>query len=180
MKKKLSDLRNDRYTKIYATLIVLCVLITVVMTQKNPNFVSIANFINMGHQMAMTAIVSFAVTGVVIGCCTELSTGASLALTAMVGAIASRAGMPAGVCILLMLAVGAGIGAINGFLVAYLKISPFIATFAMQQFVRGLTVYISNGASIPVTNEALLWLGSASIGPIPVSIILTLNPFQIT
>lgn len=174
MKAILSRLKSDRYTKIYSTLIILCVLITVVMAKVNANFVSLRNFANMGNQMAMTAIISFAVTNVVIGKCTDLSTGAALALSAMTGALLCQAGVPAGMCIAAMLLTGAVVGAINGLLVVYLKISPFIATFAMQQFIRGVTVCISNSKSIPVKNDALLWLGTASIGAIPVSIILVL------
>lgn len=174
--EKLKSLRhkaNDRYIKIYGILIALMIVITLVMVQKNPSYASVKNFISMGHQMAMMANISFAVTCVIIVKCTDLSTGANLALSAMVGALASQEGLPAGVCILLMLATGTIAGAINGFLISYMSISPFIATFAMQQLLRGLTVTISNSSSVPVTNSSLLWLGTATIASIPVSILLT-------
>lgn len=170
----LRKLKQDRYTKIYVILLLLTLAITLVIAQKKPKFAEIKNFISMGHQMAIMANIAFAVTAVIIVKCTDLSTGANLALSAMVGVLASRAGAPAPVCIVLMLLTGTLAGMVNGFLISYMKISPFIATFAMQQLLRGLTISISNSSSIPVTDPALLWLGTASIGGIPTSILLTL------
>lgn len=165
---------KQRYTKIYITLLILCIIVTLIMAHKNLNFVSVRNFINMGHQMAITAIIAFAVTNVIVVQATDLSTGANMALCAMIGALSYKAGLPAITCILLMILTGTIVGLSNGLLISYLRISPFIATFAMQQLARGLTVSISNSSSIPVKDNTMLWLGTSMIWNIPVSIFITL------
>ena len=159
MHRKIKNLLNNRYPRIYITIILLCLIITGIMYVQNKNFVSIDNFISMGNQMAMIAIISFAVTTVVIVQCTDLSTGSNLALSAMVGAIAFRAGVPAGVSLLLVLLTGVAVGAINGILVSYFEISPFIVTFAMMSLARGIAVNISDISSVAVPSEVMLWLG---------------------
>ena len=79
--------------------------------------------------------------------------------------------------ILIVLAVGAGVGAINGTLVTRFGVAPFIATLGMLYVARGVALLISNGETYPnlggspeLGNTGFDLLGSGEIVGIPVSI----------
>lgn len=74
----------------------------------------------------------------------------------------------------LILALGAFVGFLNGFMIMKLKMNFFIVTLAMQLALRGIGLVLSQGAIMPGTPDAFNWLGSGRIGPIPVSVITTL------
>jgi ribose transport system permease protein len=75
--------------------------------------------------------------------------------------------------LLAVLAIAAGIGVINGYLVGYLRISAFIATLAMGQILNGVVLGYSESqtvlAGIP---ENFLIIGQNKIGPLPFPVII--------
>jgi ribose/xylose/arabinose/galactoside ABC-type transport system permease subunit len=74
----------------------------------------------------------------------------------------------------LILALGAFIGFLNGFMIMKLKMNFFIVTLAMQLVLRGAGFVISQGAIMPGTPDGYNWLGGGRIGPIPISVITML------
>lgn len=168
----LSRLLKDRSGRINLTLIGTSVLLLILFGAMLPNFITAGNFINMGHQMAITAIIAFAMTAVILAKGIDLSVGSSLALAGIVGGLAFQSGVPPLLVLLLTLVVGVAVGVLNGFLVTVLKISPFIATFGTMAMCRGAALSLSNASSIQINDPALIWLGSYRIGLVPLSIIL--------
>jgi ribose/xylose/arabinose/galactoside ABC-type transport system permease subunit len=83
------------------------------------------------------------------------------------------------VVIPIMLAIGTLAGWINGVLITRLQMNNFIVTLAMQLILRGIAFVISMGAIMPGTPATFNWLGGGRIGPIPVSVIVTLLLFVI-
>jgi ribose/xylose/arabinose/galactoside ABC-type transport system permease subunit len=79
----------------------------------------------------------------------------------------------------IMLAIGMLVGWVNGLLITRLKMNNFIVTLAMQLILRGLAFVVSMGAFMPGTPAAFNYLGGGRIGPIPVSVIVTLVFFVI-
>jgi len=71
-----------------------------------------------------------------------------------------------------MLIVGMAVGAINGFLVAYVGMNPFITTLSLSIILVGCSVMISKGRTIYPLPESFIFLGSGLIGKIPVAIII--------
>ena len=76
-----------------------------------------------------------------------------------------------------MLAVGAGVGAVNGTLVTRFSVAPFIATLGMLYVARGVALLISDGETYPnlggspeLGNTGFDFLGSGEILSIPTSI----------
>ena len=81
--------------------------------------------------------------------------------------------------IILMLAVGAIIGMINGLLVAYVKMNPFITTLAISIALVGISIYWSKGKSIYPLPEIFNWLGKTQIRTMPVSVIFLIIVYGI-
>ncbi|MGI5256891.1 ABC transporter permease [Streptomyces angustmyceticus] len=69
--------------------------------------------------------------------------------------------LPAWTAVPLCLAVGAAVGAVNGFLVLVLRVNGFIATLGMLTALRGLQVGISEGQSIGHVPASFAYLGQA-------------------
>jgi fructose transport system permease protein len=88
------------------------------------------------QQVAIVGIVGAAQTLVILTAGIDLSVGAIMVLSSVVmGQFTFRYGLPAEISVLCGLAVGAACGYINGFLVARMKLPPFIVTLGMWQIV---------------------------------------------
>ena len=132
-------------------------------------------------QMSVIGIIAVGVTQVIITGGIDLSSGSVLALTAMVAASLAqepgyaRAVYPAlgGISvfwpILAGLAIGALTGLINGSLISYTAIPPFIATLGMYVSARGLAKWYTHGSPISMLTEDYAWIGP---GAVPVVIFL--------
>lgn len=88
------------------------------------------------QQVWIVGMVGAAQTLVILTAGIDLSVGAIMVLSSVVmGQVTFRYGLPAELAVLCGLAVGAICGYINGFLVAYVKLPPFIVTLGMWQIV---------------------------------------------
>lgn len=101
------------------------------------------------QQVAITGIVGAAQTLVVLTAGIDLSVGAIMVLSSVVmGQFTFRYGIPVPISILCGFAVGAGVGWINGFLVARIKLPPFIVTLGMWQIVLAANFLYSRNETI--------------------------------
>jgi len=89
----------------------------------------------------------------------------------------SGLGLNVAVGIILIFVVGAVVGLLNGFLVVKLRLNTFIITLAMLMLLRGVTLGITKGAMIFNLPPAVVFIGGARVGPIPVAVLLTLFLF---
>lgn len=98
----------------------------------------------------------------------DLSVGTGMTFCAVMAGLflsGSFMNLPLGLGLLLTILVGAGIGLVNGGLIAYLNIPPFIATLAMMMVTRGLSLIISGSASIKIENPDYSWLANGTLVP---------------
>lgn len=101
------------------------------------------------QQVAITGIVGAAQTLVVITAGIELSVGAIMVFSSVImGQFTFRYGIPAPISIICGFLVGGGIGWINGFLVARVKLPPFIVTLGMWQIVLAANFLYSRNETI--------------------------------
>lgn len=129
-------------------LLVLC------MSVMSPNFFTTDNLLNVAQQAAITAILALGVTFVIVSAGIDLSVGSVAALSAVVLAwSADKAGLPLWLSVLMGLGTGIACGLVNGVLVAYGKLPPFIATLAMLSIARGLAMVVSDGTPISLPDS---------------------------
>ncbi len=164
----------NRSTRVNLIIISISLLLLVIFGFMNPKFISINNFLGMGHQMAITAVIAFAMTSVILAKGIDLSVGSTLAVSGIIGALAFQSGMSSFTVLIVIILAGALIGALNGFLITNLNISPFIATLGTMAFGNGAALSLSNASSISIQDPVINWAGSAMFGLIPVTIIITL------
>lgn len=138
-------------------------------------FLTAPNLLNIVRQSAPLLIVAAAMTFVITTGGIDLSVGSVLALAATLSAASLQAGIPWPLVIVLMLAMGGVIGAIQGFFIAYERIPAFIVTLAGLSVIRGLALLITAGYSIPVEAQSpFTAIGRAWFLGIPVPALIAL------
>ncbi len=123
------------------------------------HFQQIADLLNDNTSLI---IVSCALTIVMIGGGIDISVGAVTSLVVMSCVMYLNNGGNIFVSILLALGIGLAFGVVQGFLISYLEIQPFIVTLAGMFFARGLTTIISVNPQ-KATHEGFLDLMSSRI-----------------
>jgi len=144
-----------------------------------PNFFQIGIFANIIEQSTFVGVMAIGLAIVIIAGHMDLSVESVAALTAMVtGILFCTHGIGLGytlspewlivpVSLLLAMAVGGAIGAINGWLVVRLQMNAFIVTLAAYIWVRGLVVAISGGRSAQGLPPSLRFIGIDTVAYIP-------------
>ncbi len=132
----------------YGTLIGLVGIVVVFSVLRPDTFMTVGNWLNITQQVSILAVVAFASTVVMVTGAFDLSVGTMASLAGMVAAASMQAGLGIGVAIALALAVAAAGGAVNGLLVAYLRIVPFVATLGTLTMFGGLALMVSDGSTI--------------------------------
>ena len=95
----------------------------------------------------------------------DLSVGSILAMSTVIGALTMQAGMPAGASAALTLACCAAAGLLNGVLIVWLNIPPFIATLATMSAVKGFSYIIQSTSLIEIKDQAFIQaFSSGTIG----------------
>ncbi|MBB2971721.1 ABC transporter permease [Mesorhizobium sp. RMAD-H1] len=152
-----------------------------------PNFLSTANLVIMSKHVALNAFLAIGMTFVIITGGIDLSVGSIVGLSGMVAGGLILNGLDLGIgytvyfnvieIILITLALGILIGAVNGLLITRLNVAPFIATLGTLYVARGLALLSSDGRTFPnlVGNPELGTtgfpiLGSGTLLGMPISI----------
>ncbi|MFJ3336798.1 substrate-binding domain-containing protein [Streptomyces sp. NPDC086766] len=148
------------------------VVLVIALSALSGDFLTTDNLLNIGVQAAVTAILAFGVTFVIVSAGIDLSVGSVAALSATVLAwSATSAGVPVVLAVVLAVATGIVCGLVNGFLIAYGKLPPFIATLAMLSVGRGLSLVISQGSPIALP-DSVSHLGDTLGGWLPVPVLV--------
>jgi ribose transport system permease protein len=136
------------------------------------DFRSVDNLTNLSRQMVVLGLASLAQFLVVLVRGVDLSLGASVRFAAIVAAIAMDGSDDRFVLgALAALAVSMAIGAVNGFVVVWLRVEPFITTLGTGAVVSGLALYV---ASTPQGRASRWWTDfyTRKIGPVPLLVLI--------
>lgn len=153
------------------------ILIVVVGTIVSDVFLSWTNIRNVFLQSAMLGVVALGMTFVILTGGIDLSVGSVLSFCSVVAAMmfAGGKGYPLPVVLLATLLLGSIIGAINGSLIIWRRVAPFIVTLAMMGIALGAALTIADGKPIGGIEGTYAWLGAGRIGgqiPVPVIIMV--------
>jgi len=131
-------------------------------------FFTSTNLFNLIRQVTPVGIISMGMLLVILTGGIDLSVGSIVAMVGVSCALFTHF-MSWPVALIAAILVGLLVGGFSGYLVAYHKMAPFIATLAMMSIVRGLGFIFSKGAPILVDDNAsaLINFGSGSLLGIP-------------
>jgi ribose/xylose/arabinose/galactoside ABC-type transport system permease subunit len=152
------------------------VLIGVVLfyTLSAPRFLTATNIIGLLHAAAPLMVIAAGLSLVVMMGKLDISVGSTAFLTTSVGTILMvRQGVDPVLTLVIVLALGALIGALNGFIVVVLRINPLITTLGTMIGLRGIGLELTKSTNISLPEEVRR-LGNATLGPIFVDILIAL------
>lgn len=150
------------FMKNYALYFVLLLLLVVIIS-KDASFLSLTNFSNVLTQSSVRIIIALGVAGLIVTQGTDLSVGRQVGLAAVISATLLQAvdnvnkvfpdlGVaPIPMVILLVCAIGALIGLVNGVIVTVMNVTPFIATLGTMLIIYGVnSLYYDYVGSAPI------------------------------
>ncbi|MBF3615937.1 ABC transporter permease [Burkholderia pseudomallei] len=136
----------------------------------SPLFVTFANLGNVLQQSAVTGLLAFGLTIVMIGGGADaikggldLSIAANLGLCAAVFAALTRDGHGDALTLAATCATGVAVGALNAWAVAWLRIPPLLATLATMNVCAGLELVLTENA--PISSPSPLAAALVGTGP---------------
>jgi len=158
----------------FGTLIGL-VLLCAVLWILTPHFLTVSNLLNIVQQTSINAIVAAGMTFVIISGGIDLSVGSIVALSGVVlGTVLQMNQPPLVTPLLAALAVGMGCGLLNGVLVSFGRLPPFIVTLGMMSIARGAALVFTEGRPVSGFEDGFRWIATGSIGFVPAPVIIML------
>ena len=173
---------NAKSVKQFASnnaIIILIALLALFVGLTTQNFFTGSNGRNLLINVAPRFIIACGVSGCLITKGTDLSAGRMVGLSACLSAMLLQdvtytarmlpwlPDLPIWVALIIVLLIVAFFGAINGCVIAFLKVPPFIATLGMQTIVYGLCSVITNNQPLGGFKQSYSQIAFGSLGPIP-------------
>jgi L-arabinose transport system permease protein len=109
----------------------------------------------------------------------DLSIGSVVACAGVIAAVVMNRTGSIAVGVATALLFGAAVGALNGFVVAKLKINALITTLATMQIVRGLGFIVTGGVAVGIGREEFFGLGNSALLNIPTPVWITAICFAV-
>ncbi len=159
-------------------LVQLIILAMIVGTFLQSNFLTKVNLVNILQQSSELSVLVLAEAIILIVGKFDLSLESIVGVAPMFGAwlVTSSAMNGSGLmldpnlALVVIFAVGIGIGAFNGFLIVRLGLNAFITTLAMLILLRGIAIGMTDGRTLYDLPAQLLYLGNAQWLGLPASI----------
>ncbi len=165
------------------------IAIIVVFSFLSPYYFSVSNFLIMSSHVAIYGILAIGMLLVILNGGIDLSVGSTLGLAGVVagflmqGVTLNALGVvlypPIWVVVLLVCALGAFVGLINGILIARFKVPAFVATLGVMYVARGFALLMTNGLTYnnlggkaELGNTGFDWLGFNRLAGIPIGVIV--------
>ncbi len=146
---------------------VAAVLAFMLLTALTDSFATPQNLFNVTRNFAFVAIVACGMTAVIVTGGIDLSVGAVLVLSGMVVGMSMNGGTPFWLASAMALGVALLVGAVNGILIAYVGVPPFVVTLGMLSIARSLAMVVSNNRMVyefGPDQARLLTLGGGNVG----------------
>ncbi|PLL14588.1 sugar ABC transporter permease [Tabrizicola sp. TH137] len=165
------------------------IAIVAVFSFLSPNYFTVSNFLIMASQVAIYGILAIGMLLVILNGGIDLSVGSVLALCGvlagamMQGLELTSLGVilyfPVWAVVVLTVAIGGAVGAINGILIAWFRVPAFVATLGVMYVARGVALLLTNGLTYnnlsgrpELGNTGFDWIGFNRLAGIPISVLI--------
>lgn len=165
------------------------IVIIAVFSFLSPYYFSLSNFLTMASHVAIFGILAIGMLLVILNGGIDLSVGSTLGLAGciagflMQGVTLSSFGVilypPVWAVVVLTCILGGVVGAVNGVLVAYLRVPAFVASLGVLYVARGIALLMTNGLTYnnlggrpELGNTGFNWLGFNRLAGVPIGVIV--------
>ncbi|MBE9017184.1 ribose ABC transporter permease [Chroococcidiopsis sp. CCALA 051] len=149
-------------------------LICILFALLTPNFLTTGNIVNIFRQASINIVLATGMTFVILTGGIDLSVGSILGVTAVVGVLTSLIPGVGWLAVPVALLAGLGLGLINGALIAFLDLPPFIVTLGALTALRGAAYLIASGTTVINRDLNFAWIGINYLGPVPWLVVIAL------
>jgi ribose/xylose/arabinose/galactoside ABC-type transport system permease subunit len=134
---------------------------------------TISNISNLLSQIAVLGILTMGQTIILVSAGIDLSVGSNAALSGVVCGLMFQAGIPLWIGCIAALACATAVGLINGLLISWRRVEPFIITLGMMTLLEGIAELVTGGSPINDMGALATTLGGTIPGiGVPVSIVI--------
>ncbi|AUT01420.1 MULTISPECIES: ABC transporter permease subunit [Nostocales] len=151
-------------------LVIICILFSLL----SPNFFTPGNAVNILRQASINIVLATGMTFVILTGGIDLSVGSILAVSAVVAVLVSLLPALGWLAVPAALVTGLLLGLLNGALITFLDVPPFIVTLGSLTALRGAAFLVANGTTVINRNINFAWVGNSYVGPLPWLVILAL------
>jgi ribose transport system permease protein len=151
-------------------LVIICILFSLL----TPNFLTAGNLVNIVRQSSINIVLATGMTFVILTGGIDLSVGSILAVSAVIGVLVSLLPALGWAAVPAALVAGLLMGLVNGALIAYLDLPPFIVTLGALTAWRGAAYLVANGTTVLNRDLNFAWIGNNYLGPIPWLVVIAL------
>src|SRR6202048_1595927 len=153
---------------------VVLLLVLIVMGLLSAPFRTLSNGFTLLLNGSVIAFLALGQTFVLLTGGIDLSTGANIAMTGVLAAVLMEHGVPWVAASLLAVGAGLALGVINGLVIHYVKVPPFIVTFSTQGIATAVPLIITGANSISVRQAGFSWIGQGRVAGVPLPVIMLL------
>ncbi len=179
MATKLQSQRFSRETIQMFSVLSGLVLLMLFFSFSSPYFFTQNNLLTVCLQTSIIVMIAIGQTYVIITAGIDLSIGSNIALSGIITSMSLVAGYPIPLAIIFGLLAGTVVGVLNGVIVVYGKLPPFIVTLGTMSIVRGAALVLTGGIPISGLPKAFKYIGSGKFAGIPVAVIIMFFLFLI-
>ncbi|MBV9273361.1 MAG: ABC transporter permease [Verrucomicrobia bacterium] len=156
-------------------MLLILVLMWFLLSLLSPYFFTFSNLSEITLQTAVIGIIAAGQTLVILSGGIDLSVGSVFACSGIAGGLVFQTTGSLWLTLATTLVTGAVLGSLNGVVISWLRVPPFIATLGMLGIARGLALILSRGIPIFGLSKEYLWIGQGKIldfVPVPTLILL--------
>lgn len=157
-----------------AGILPILVLICILFSLLSPNFFTAGNAVNILRQASINIVLATGMTFVILTGGIDLSVGSILAVSAVVTVLVSLLPALGWIAVPAGLLTGLLLGLLNGALITFLDVPPFIVTLGSLTALRGAAFLVANGTTVINRNINFAWMGNSYVGPLPWLVIIAL------
>ena len=150
--------------------LIAIIVIGITMSFVSDVFFTERNLFNVTRNFAFFGIMALGMSAVICTAGIDLSVGSLMGLTGIVAGLVMQAGYSIGLGFIACMGVAALVGLINGALIAYLRMAPFVVTLGMLAMARSIAMVVSNNKMVyefGPDQDLFEWIGGESVFGIP-------------
>ncbi len=144
-----------------------------------PHFLTVSNLLNVAQQTSINAVIAVGLTFVIISGGIDLSVGSLVAFSGVVTASLLQRAVPVPLALLAGLVTGLACGLVNGLLITYGRLPPFIATLGLMSVARGGALLYTDGRPVSGFDEEFRWLATGEVLRVPVPVVIMIVVYVI-
>jgi ribose transport system permease protein len=155
-------------------IVAIIIAASIGMSFASPFFLTADNALSILLSVSTESIIAIGMTILLVSGGFDLSVGSTAALAGAITALCLAHGCPVALAVPAGLAIGAGVGVINGLIVAKIGINPFITTLGMMSIVRSAVMVVTGGRNISDLPESFKVIGQGMVAGVQYPILIAI------